>query len=444
MSLFAFRRFAPARLTVAALLVGAGAMTAACTGAAEDADDYESEDAHETEDNLTSAEKAAAKAKCAAIPRAREWSQAESDFLLDTVVRKFTATKKEHDRLIAERGIGSYGGIRTDILKTISSGDKARAAAMIAPHVKAGYSARAIVDELRQTSCVGWVLKVLKETYTEMGRADEWRTIESCTRAWDSDGLHLQQALINSGWPSPALGVASDEKPGNWSETERGEHQSLLNGVRRGLYWDVPLSKTIMLKNFLPVPGTGTPKDERMLLEIGSSKFFSVGIFRGAYHVPIIIPARSVPSELAPTGSTRASWIAAKNRGEPFILESHSLRQPWDPTNFEVRPMTEVMGETYTQSVKYSVGTMLFSPKSQSPLSGNLNPNPNPQPEPQPEPEPNPTPVTVSAGAACAPGCIYSSYCTSFNQTAKRYHHADGTPLVCVKVGDCRSECQVP
>jgi hypothetical protein len=54
------------------------------------------------------------------------------------------------------------------------------------------------------------------------------------------------------------------------------------------------------------------------------------------------------------------------------------------------------------------------------------------------------TPVTpVTPGAACAPGCIYSSFCVDRNATAKRYPATGGGQVVCVQQGNCAAECTV-
>ena len=84
-----------------------------------------------------------------------------------------------------------------------------------------------------------------------------------------------------------------------------------------------------------------------------------------------------MPEEFAPpagAGAARTAWMAARDRGEPFVLESHSLRQPWDSTNFEVRPLTDVIAQTYGESVIDSTGTILFTPFSDSPLTTTATP----------------------------------------------------------------------
>ncbi len=53
------------------------------------------------------------------------------------------------------------------------------------------------------------------------------------------------------------------------------------------------------------------------------------------------------------------------------------------------------------------------------------------------------TTAPVSAGSACAPGCVYSSFCVDRNASAKKYPAASGGQVVCVKSGDCSSECAV-
>jgi peptidoglycan/xylan/chitin deacetylase (PgdA/CDA1 family) len=45
------------------------------------------------------------------------------------------------------------------------------------------------------------------------------------------------------------------------------------------------------------------------------------------------------------------------------------------------------------------------------------------------------------AGERCAPGCIFSAFCVDRNASAVRYPSASGAQLICVKVGDCDSEC---
>lgn len=98
--------------------------------------------------------------------------------------------------------------------------------------------------------------------------------------------------------------------------------------------------------------------DDALFLRLGGSKTLAFGTFRGAFHVPFIVPAASIPDDLASSGAARS----AKVRGEPFVIESHSLRQPWDATNFEIRPLAEVMTETFDDSITYATGTILFAP----------------------------------------------------------------------------------
>lgn len=332
------------------------------------------EDAHEAESALTSDEKAAL---CNAIPTPRAWTAEESTRLGREVVQRFLELKRTNDALIRERGVGRYAGARSGVMKRINAGDKSGATADVRAHVKPGVNAASIVDEIQGTSCIGVVYRVLRESYATLGRQNEWAAVEKCGRAWDSDGLHVQQALIKAGWPAPTLGLASDSARPMGSAEEQAMHKEFLRAAKAGAYYGTPVHKTILLQDFLPTPGSSTAKNDAMLLQIGRSKFLAVGTLRGAYHVPLIVPADMIPEEFAPgQGAARTSWLSARERGEPFVLESHSLRQPWDATNFEVRPLTAVIAETYQQSVIYSTGTMLFAPFNESPLTGYAGPAP--------------------------------------------------------------------
>jgi hypothetical protein len=188
-----------------------------------------------------------------------------------------------------------------------------------------------------------------------------------CGRAWDSDGLYVQQALIKTGWPAPTLSMISDEANVVGPDSEKDMLAGFTRAVSRGTYhgYGVPLSKSTVLKNFLPMPGSPTRADTNMLLQVGGTSSFGFATLREAYHVPLVVPAAVVPDEFAPTGArSRASWLAAKARGEPFVLESHASRGPSNRTNFEIRPLTTVIAETYTTPFVYSSGNLLLAPNS--------------------------------------------------------------------------------
>ena len=319
----------------------------------------ETEDARTEESMLTTSEK---EAVCNAIPRARSWTPAESKVLLDAFVASVVKRKVENDALIASRGVGGYAGAGTEVWKAIERGDKAAAAALLRPKLKPGNDPLRVAGEIKGTSCIGYLYTVFKEVYATLGRESEWAAIEKCGRAWDSDGLHVQQALIRNGWVSPTLGFISDETKIPGGANEVAMHREFLRSQRAGSYFGTPVSKTKLLKNFLPTPGSSTPDDDAHFLRIGRGTSLVFGTFRGAFHTPAVVPAASIPVSVAPTDGTRAAWLAARERGEPFVLESHRLRQAWDPTNFEIRPLTFVMEETFDDSVTYATGTLLFAP----------------------------------------------------------------------------------
>lgn len=363
-------RWFSSRLISGTLLAFGCVTFAACTTESEvDEDgfaeiDEESEDARVAESALTNAERDAV---CNAIPKPRPWTKAEFKRLQNEVVTRYVALKRSNDALIAQRGVGGYAGARTEIWKAISlRNDRAAAASLLRSRLKPGYDANQVAREMQGTSCIGRVYEILKASYQAIGRGDEWAPIERCGRAWNSDGLHVQQALIKNGWPSPTLGLATDVARAPGTGDNASTHNGFLTAQRRGSYYGTPVSTKVMLKDFMPTPGSSTRKDEALLLQIGRSDFLSVGTLRGAYHVPMLVPARLLPTDLAPrSGAARTAWLRAHERNEPFVLESHSLRQPWDPTNFEIRPLTDVIGETMTQSVIYSTGTLLMAPHSE-------------------------------------------------------------------------------
>jgi hypothetical protein len=337
---------------------------AACAGNADDgADDASAPE----EAALTTAE---ATRICSAIPAPRPWTAEESAKLVDETVRRFAELKRNNDALVARRGVGGFAGAKSAVWKAISAGDNARAASLIRPHLKPGFDASQVVSTIDGTSCIGVVYRVLGAVYTSLGRADEWKAIEKCGRAFDSDGLHVQQALIKNGWPGPTLGFVTDANklPGSNAD-DVGQARDFMHAAAGGSYFGTPVSKDLMMKNFLPSPGSSTPVDDELLLRIGRSHTLAMSTMRGAFHVPFIVPAAVVPEDLAPSGSDRDEWQHARSRGEPFVLESHSLREPWDDTNFQVRSLKMTIEETVGKDVTYGTGTLLFAPLTDSPLA---------------------------------------------------------------------------
>jgi hypothetical protein len=360
-----------------------GLMLLGCSDLSVDDDAFAAdgdEDAHESsESDLTSAEKAAV---CAKVKKSRPFTDVETARLLSLIVQKSAAIKSDHDRLIRERGIGSRMGNRSQVYQLLNdemdpvtklkftpatrATRKAKALALVQAKLKPGLSAETVLSSVRGTSCIGFVYEVLRSAYADLGRSDEWATVEKCGRAWDSDGLHVQQALIATGWPGPTLPFITDEANTAGPDSEKAMLSEFKRAITRGSYYGTPLSKTMVLKNFLPMPGSSTVKNDAMLRSIGGGASFGIATFRGAYHVPLIVPAASVPSVFVPpTGAVRSEWLLAKSRGEAFMIESHASRNPWDDTNFEIRPLTSALRETYAEKIVYSTGTVLFAPNSE-------------------------------------------------------------------------------
>lgn len=288
------------------------------------------------------------------------WSAADSEALLDGVVTRFAQLKRDNDALIEERGVGAYVGSNTETWQAIVNGDRATAAALVEPHLEPGYDIEEVLDELAGTSCIGRVYRVLAEVYASLGHGTEWDAIEKCGRAWQSDGLHVQDALIRSGWRSPALPVVSDAEQLPGTAAEQAFHQEFLQAAAAGSYYGVPLSTTQRLQNFLPSPGSSTVRDTSMYSTLSHATYLAFATLRAAYHVPLVVPGRFVPADLAPADDSW--WPQARAASEPFVLESHSYREAWDKTNFEIRPLTYVIAETFDDDVVYATGTLLFAP----------------------------------------------------------------------------------
>jgi hypothetical protein len=295
-----------------ALLCGAFLTATGCAASDEPEVDAElaaaNDDAHETaEADLTSAQKDAI---CNNVPRSRSFTAVESARLQKLLFEKLAARKRENDRLIATRGIGKYLGNRSQVYRllndTISSTTKkaftaseratrkARAISMIDAHLSAGSEAAHVASELTGTSCIGFVYDIMRSAYADLGRKEEWAAVEKCGRAWDSDALHVQKALMETGWPSPALPFITDEANSVGAESEKGMLREFTKAIARANYYGTPISKSSVLKNFLPMPGSRTAATTRMLTDIGSGDSFGLMTFRGAYSCFPQPPCRTI------------------------------------------------------------------------------------------------------------------------------------------------------
>lgn len=300
-------------------------------------------------------------------PKPRPWTAEDADALTREVVKLSVERKRLNDAALRDRGVGIWVGVRTEVGKALSARNYDEVARLIAPKLKRGLDPMTVAKSMKTTFCIGFTTDVLETAYKNIGRAEEGAALTRCTIASDWRGNFVQQALMQNGWSNPGVGFISDSKntPGN-TDDEKLRHKGFLRAVARGSYFDVPLSKTGLIKDFLPTPGGNTVRDDSSLVRLGKSKFLSYGLFREGYHVPFVIPAALAPDEFAnAVGVDRASFIDAKRRGEPFIIESHSLRGATDPTNFEIRPLRAAMAETLGKEVVYGSGSLVFAPFSE-------------------------------------------------------------------------------
>ena len=61
--------------------------------------------------------------------------------------------------------------------------------------------------------------------------------------------------------------------------------------------------------------------------------------------------------------------LTARLDRRPLPLDAVQIEK-WDATNYEIRPLTTVIRESFEWKETYATGTILFAPGSQSPLSG--------------------------------------------------------------------------
>jgi hypothetical protein len=61
----------------------------------------------------------------------------------------------------------------------------------------------------------------------------------------------------------------------------------------------------------------------------------------------------------------------------------------------------------------------------------------------EPLPDEAPPVSAPRLGASCSEGCIYSGMCVAQSPDARKYYDPEGTALVCVKRGDCATQCTV-
>jgi hypothetical protein len=357
-------------LCLFALVAVPFAVACAAAGGEPGASDTESgavegEEDSRSEADLTSL--AEAQKICDNQPVPRAWSAVEVEQLTSELVNLAVERKRTNDALIRTRGVGGWVGVRTEVGKALSAKNYTEAARLIAPKLARGTNALDVAKSMKTTFCIGFTTEMLELAYGKIGRESEAKALTNCTKASDWRGNFVQQALMKNGWSKPGLGFISDSKnvPGNTPD-EKLRHAGFLRAAARGSYFGVTLSRTALLKDFLPTPGGNTVRDDTAFRTLGSSKFLAYGLFREGYHVPFVIPAALAPDEFATAANVNAaSYMEAKLNGEPFIIESHSLRGSGDPTNFEIRPLRDAMAETLSKDVVYGSGSLVFAPFSE-------------------------------------------------------------------------------
>jgi hypothetical protein len=192
----------------------------------------------------------------------------------------------------------------------------------------------------KETSCVGFVLNQLEQGYKRAGKQERWKEIDAIVRDHQGDGNFLLQELKKDGWTTvyfnpdvknPTQQVGQPSKPADhhiWTASEVKKGRNYLSGVKlfNGERFDgIPIDEQML--NYRPTNPYQTTPETAQLEKLRRAPLF-VGIANGGYHV----------------------YLGSQGN----VIESHSTRNPTDPTNMEIRPFSEwglLDGESYLSGV---------------------------------------------------------------------------------------------
>lgn len=190
-----------------------------------------------------------------------------------------------------------------------------------------------------ETSCVGFVLKQLKNGYESNGMGNRWAEIAQSVYDNSGQGTYLLQGLREDGWKliywnpdkrfpttrvvSPS--IANDHHIWTWAMIRDGNPymENVLSYEK--VFPGLPIDH--MALDFRPSNSSETDFN-RNALEILRNIPFFVGVANGGYHV----------------------YLGSKG----MVIESHSTRSPTDATNIELRPLNQFgldKGESYLSGV---------------------------------------------------------------------------------------------
>jgi hypothetical protein len=146
---------------------------------------------------------------------------------------------------------------------------------------------------LPRCDCTTYVVDILKETFTAMGKSADWKRVEAKALANNNstqtgmNGIPIQQALESElGWkgvfwaPDPTFKY----KKGNGSDDT--EHGYAYHTAKQGKYYKVTVDQTVV--NFAPEVGSTTAKDTTGLEKLKKIPF-GVLTARGARHMALIV-----------------------------------------------------------------------------------------------------------------------------------------------------------
>jgi len=252
--------------------------------------------------------------------------------VVEGTLESVNTTMENHFNAIQNSGIGLMYGPKSSYAK-MSEDQRAQ-------YIARFRKSRAVPPTPRETSCIGFVLNNLEKGYKNAGKSERWKEIDKIVRENSGDGNFLLRELKKDGWTTvyfnpdvknPTTQVPSASKPPDhhvWTASEVKKGNNYLSGVKlpNGERFDgVPIDQ--MMTDYRPTnPYKNTPRTDE-LQKLQETPLF-VGIANGGFHV----------------------YLGSQGN----VIESHSTRDPTDPTNIEIRPFTEwglLEGESYLSGV---------------------------------------------------------------------------------------------
>ncbi|MFH1811090.1 MAG: hypothetical protein ABIJ09_20285 [Pseudomonadota bacterium] len=191
-----------------------------------------------------------------------------------------TERTERHNRLVEERGVGTYFGDHSSY-HSLSQTEKA---AYLKEHTKPGQTAPT-PNQLKQTSCVDWALESVVEAYKKAGKPERGEEIKRIVGREGGYGGVLCRELQKDGWKS--MFFAHDAKKPDMEGGSRRDHAAYVNMAKQGKFWVKYPSETMkvdgFIQNYRPSDDSSTPKDMSGIDALKKVPF-AIGVAKGGMH----------------------------------------------------------------------------------------------------------------------------------------------------------------